>query len=249
MCAWPTRACASGRRRRATATSTCRPSSRPPSITGADAIHPGYGFLVRERRLRRDGGGARPDLHRPVAGAYPHDGRQDRRQGGDGARSACRWCRARTARCRMSRRRAQVAGRIGYPVLIKAAAGGGGRGMKVARDADALEEAFAHRAHRGARRVRQRRRVYREISRPSAPYRVADPRRRARQRRAFRRARLQPAAAPSEAAGGSRLAGAERRRSATRSAPPPPRRWRSSATATPARWSSCIRTGSSRSSR
>jgi acetyl-CoA carboxylase biotin carboxylase subunit len=35
-----------------------------------------------------------------------------------------------------------VADRIGYPVLIKAAAGGGGRGMKVAHTADELEEAW-----------------------------------------------------------------------------------------------------------
>ena len=35
-----------------------------------------------------------------------------------------------------------VAARIGYPVLIKAAAGGGGRGMKVAISAEGLEEAW-----------------------------------------------------------------------------------------------------------
>ncbi len=36
----------------------------------------------------------------------------------------------------------RVADHIGYPVLIKAAAGGGGRGMKVAESADGLEEAW-----------------------------------------------------------------------------------------------------------
>jgi acetyl-CoA carboxylase biotin carboxylase subunit len=35
-----------------------------------------------------------------------------------------------------------VAAEVGYPVLIKAAAGGGGRGMKVARGEAELEEAF-----------------------------------------------------------------------------------------------------------
>ncbi len=37
----------------------------------------------------------------------------------------------------------KVAKKIGYPVLIKAAAGGGGRGMKVARSPDELAEAFS----------------------------------------------------------------------------------------------------------
>jgi acetyl-CoA carboxylase biotin carboxylase subunit len=35
-----------------------------------------------------------------------------------------------------------IADRIGYPVMVKAAAGGGGRGMKVAQGPDSLDEAF-----------------------------------------------------------------------------------------------------------
>lgn len=37
---------------------------------------------------------------------------------------------------------ARVGDEIGYPILIKAAAGGGGKGMKVARDKDQLREAY-----------------------------------------------------------------------------------------------------------
>ncbi|MCC2105570.1 MAG: ATP-grasp domain-containing protein, partial [Hyphomicrobiales bacterium] len=37
----------------------------------------------------------------------------------------------------------RIAREIGYPVLVKAAAGGGGRGMKVARSESDLEHAIA----------------------------------------------------------------------------------------------------------
>ncbi len=44
---------------------------------------------------------------------------------------------------------------IGYPVLIKATAGGGGRGMKVARTEAELENAIQHRPDRSQGGVRQ----------------------------------------------------------------------------------------------
>ena len=110
-------------------------------ITGADAVHPGYGFLSENARFAEMVEahgltfiGPSPDhirmmgdkieAKRAIAGLgvplVP---------GSDGAVMD----RA-TAR--------KVADRIGYPVLIKAAAGGGGRGMKVAQDAAALDDAL-----------------------------------------------------------------------------------------------------------
>ena len=43
----------------------------------------------------------------------------------------------------MSTKRKRIARDIGYPVIIKATAGGGGRGMKVARNDDELEIALS----------------------------------------------------------------------------------------------------------
>ena len=37
----------------------------------------------------------------------------------------------------------EIAKRIGYPIIIKASGGGGGRGMRVVRSEDALEESIA----------------------------------------------------------------------------------------------------------
>ena len=44
----------------------------------------------------------------------------------------------------------RIGGDVGYPLLVKAASGGGGRGMKVAETADDLAEAFS--SARAARR-------------------------------------------------------------------------------------------------
>ncbi len=106
-------------------------------ITGADAIHPGYGFLAENDRFAavvQSSGltwiGPRPEIIRQM---------------GDKA-SARRLMQA--AKVPVVPGTPDVvheedvalafAAEVGYPVIVKATAGGGGRGMRVALDADEL---------------------------------------------------------------------------------------------------------------
>ena len=111
------------------------------SITGAEAIHPGYGFLSENAnfaemveahglafigptaehiRIMGDKIAAKNAMRALGVPLVP---------GSDGALNTVEEARA-------------VAEIVKYPVLIKAAAGGGGRGMKVAQTADELEDAW-----------------------------------------------------------------------------------------------------------
>ena len=92
----------------------------------------------------------------------------------------------------------QKAYEIGYPVLIKAVAGGGGKGMRrVDKHAD-FDMALEARAARSEELVRRRPGADREICLGAAPYRISGVRRRAWQRHPPQRARLLVAAPPSE---------------------------------------------------
>src|SRR5262245_155706 len=107
-------------------------------ITGAEAVHPGYGFLSENAHFAevcREVGltfiGPSPDVIRKMgdksvairtvrnAGVPTIPGSDGVIAGEDEAR--------------------EVAERIGYPVLIKASAGGGGRGMRVVTEPESLQ--------------------------------------------------------------------------------------------------------------
>ena len=111
-------------------------------ITGADAIHPGYGFLAENAEFAEICAASKIAFIGPTARSDPRDGRQGRgAQGDDGGRRADRSRHAGSGRGR--RRGARVrASRSAFPVIIKAAAGGGGKGMRVASDADDFARSF-----------------------------------------------------------------------------------------------------------
>jgi hypothetical protein len=143
----------------------------------------------------------------------------------------------------------KIARAVGYPVIIKAAGGGGGRGMRVVHTEAALLNAVTTTRAEAQAAFGNPVGLHGEVPRESAPRRDPDPCRPARQRRLSRRTRLLHAAPPPEGDRGS--AGSRHRpqarspRSANAARKPAAR----SATAAPAPSSSCTRTASSTSSR
>ena len=117
-------------------------------ITGADAVHPGYGFLAENARFAEILEEHAITFIGPTCRACPHHGRQDRGQGRPRRRSASRSCRARGPGRDIEEAKS-IASDIGYPVLVKASAGGGGRGMKLALDESRARARAADRAQRG----------------------------------------------------------------------------------------------------
>lgn len=112
------------------------------SVTGAEAIHPGYGFLSENEQFARmveEHGftfiGPKPE-HIEMMGDKVMAKKTAKAlglpviPGSEGAVASAEEGRA-------------FADQAGYPVLIKAASGGGGKGMKVVRKSEDFAEAFS----------------------------------------------------------------------------------------------------------
>ena len=110
---------------------------------GAQAVHPGYGFLAENAPFARGLRGGRDHLHRPAGERDRGDGVEDPARASSCRPRACRSSPARPSRWPRSTTRGKIAkDEIGYPVAVKAAGGGGGKGFRVALTEDELEAAF-----------------------------------------------------------------------------------------------------------
>ena len=165
--------------------------------TGAQAVHPGYGFLsenpVFAEALEAEG----IVFIGPPASAIRLMG--DKLEAKRLAAAAgVTIVPGHAEAVREPGLAARIAAGIGYPVMVKAAAGGGGKGMRIALNERDLREALERAAERGALVLRRRPRVPREVRSRAAPHRDPGPGRPARQHALPGRARMLDPAPPSE---------------------------------------------------
>jgi acetyl-CoA carboxylase biotin carboxylase subunit len=110
-------------------------------ITNADAIHPGYGFLAENAEFSEICSeseikfiGPSPEMIKAMGDkAYAKDTMRKSDvpvvPGSDGVVTSIEEAK-------------KIAAEFGYPVLIKASAGGGGKGMRIVRDESEMENSF-----------------------------------------------------------------------------------------------------------
>ena len=190
--------------------------------TGAASIHPGYGFLSENAGFARACRKARIVFVGPPAEAIQRMGsKSEARQlmaaagvpvlpGYDGKDQSEALLEAE-------------ARRLGFPLLVKPTAGGGGKGMRIVRSAPELGEALAGARREARQGVRRLERAARALRREGPPRRDPGLRRHPRQRDPPLRARLLAAAPPPEGhRGGARARASTRRRA---------RRWAQAAVA------------------
>jgi acetyl-CoA carboxylase biotin carboxylase subunit len=111
-------------------------------VTGADAIHPGYGFLAENADFARKTAAHGMTFIGPTPETLVQFG--DKLLAKAAARAAnLPLVPGSTGEVGDEDEASKVAEQIGYPVMLKASAGGGGKGMRVARDEAELRRLFA----------------------------------------------------------------------------------------------------------
>ncbi|HTL05538.1 MAG TPA: acetyl-CoA carboxylase biotin carboxylase subunit [Gemmatimonadales bacterium] len=111
-------------------------------ITGADAIHPGYGFLAENAEFAQICKASNITFIGPTAEQIQAMGDKA------SARRLAKQAGVPTIPgsegiLQTPEDAVVVAGEIGFPVIIKATAGGGGKGMRIAHDEEALGQLFS----------------------------------------------------------------------------------------------------------
>jgi acetyl-CoA carboxylase biotin carboxylase subunit len=110
-------------------------------ITGADAIHPGYGFLAENAAFAEIARECGLTFIGPTPNAIRLMG--DKAVARDTAKKAgVPILPGSDGPVKTYEDAVAVAAEIGYPVILKAAAGGGGRGMRICGDETMLQAAF-----------------------------------------------------------------------------------------------------------
>ena len=112
-------------------------------MTGTDAIHPGYGFLSENADFAEQVESSGFIFIGPTADVIRLMG--DKVSAINAMKKAGVPCVPGSDGPLTSdiARNKEIAKRIGYPIIIKASGGGGGRGMRVVRSEEALEESIA----------------------------------------------------------------------------------------------------------
>ena len=108
---------------------------------GADAVHPGYGFLSENAEFADACGAAGVMFIGPPASAMRVLGSKTRARQAADAAGMPRVPGSVTGLADVEEA-VRVAAEIGYPVMLKAAAGGGGKGMRAVLQAEELAAAF-----------------------------------------------------------------------------------------------------------
>jgi acetyl-CoA carboxylase, biotin carboxylase subunit len=109
--------------------------------SGSDAIHPGYGFLSENAKFARACVDAGVKFIGPTAAAMDAMGSKTRaRQAME--KAGVPFVPGTSRGVESVGEAEEVAARIGYPVMLKAAAGGGGKGMRLVHAAEQLKSSL-----------------------------------------------------------------------------------------------------------